>query len=85
MIVAYLKSIIKLKNKSTGDKFLALILLNSLMRTKNAAFLKIFEEKMLRRLYIIHTKKTKDPAILEYSDPKFKDKQAAHKFHKLLR
>ena len=85
MIIAYLKSIIKIKNKSTGDKFLALILLNSLMRSKNLPFLKIFEEKMLQRLYIIMTKRGKEPAILEYSESKLQDKQAAQKFHKLLR
>ena len=85
MIIAYLKSIIKVKNKPTGDKFLALILLNSLMRTKNVDFLKKFEEKILQRLYIIVTKKGKELAILEYSDLHLKDKQAAQKFHKLLR
>lgn len=85
MIVAYLKSILKVKERSTGDKFLALILLNSLMRTKNAAFLKIFDEKLLQRLYIIQTKRGKVPAILEYSNPNLQDNQAAQKFHKLLR
>lgn len=84
-MVAYLKSIIKVKTRSTGDKFLTLILLNSLMRTKNQEFLKVFEEKILQRLYIIVTKRGKELAILEYSNPKLRDKSAAQKFHKLLR
>lgn len=85
MIIAYLKSIIKVKERGTGDKFLALILLNSLMRTKSKTFLKIFEEKMLQRLYIITTKKGKEEAILEYTNESPKNKEAAQKFHKLLR
>ena len=85
MVVAYLKSIIKLKTRPTGDKFLALVLLNSLMRSKSPGFLKLFEEKVLQRLYIIATKRGKDLAILEYSDPRLRDKTAAQKFHKLLR
>jgi hypothetical protein len=74
-----------MKDKGTGDKFLALILLNSLMRTKSKSFLKVFEEKMLQRLYIITTKKGKHEAILEYTNESPPDKEAAQKFHKLLR
>ena len=76
----------KMKNRSTGDKFLALVLLNSLMRTMSKKLLDAIDKKVLQRLYLIAAKDKKTrTAILDYSEPKLKDKEAAGKFHTLLK
>ena len=76
----------KVKDRHTGDKFLSLILMNSLMKTKNKEFLDAVEKKMLKRLSIVATKDRKTlKHILDYSNPKLKDPMAAKKFHTLLK
>lgn len=79
----------KSKEKHTGDKFLALMLSNSLMRTHNGIFLSWIEKKLLQRLYIVAAKeKSQGPRapkpILDYSNTNFKDVEASKKFHILL-
>jgi hypothetical protein len=84
ILVSYLKSIIKSKERIVGDKFLALVMINSLMRSKDSEFLSIVDKKLLQRLYIISATEKK-LGILEYSKETVKDKPAAMRFHRLLK
>lgn len=84
MLVSYIKMIIKDKERIVGDKFLALVMLNSLMRSKNIEFLSLVDKKLSQRLYMIHATEKK-LGINEYSNEKVKDKPAAMRFHHLLK
>lgn len=73
-----------MKTRHTGDKFLALIIMNSLMRTKNKDYITVVDKKILQRLYVIAAGSKGPNGILSYSDKKFQDKEAAAKFNLLL-
>ena len=84
LLVTYLKTIIKNKERIVGDKFLALMMINSLMRTKDSEFLSIVDKKLVPRLYIICVNEKK-LGIMDYSNEKVKDRPAAMRFHRLLK
>ena len=85
LMVMYLKALIKDLSKGTGDKFLCLMVLNSLMRSNHQGLLQALEVKLLRRLYIILSPQNRQRGIGEYSSTDFYDKQAAKMFYQLLK
>lgn len=86
MIVYVIKGLMKSPKESVGNKFLALMLLNSLMRTKDKEFLELVGNHMLDRLKKIAEKPTKFEGLKEFTDPKtdLTKSREAQKFYYLL-
>lgn len=85
LLVIYLKSIFKNEGIHMGNKFLGLVLLNSLMRTHNQFLLNAVEVKLLRRLYIMASSHNANKRTPRYSQLKATEKKCAEMFHHLLR
>lgn len=85
LLVIYLKTIFKDPSQSVGNKFLALVLLNSLMRTRNQFLLSAVEAKLLRRLYIIISSQKGNKRGNDFSQTRSIDRKCAEMFQHLLR
>jgi hypothetical protein len=84
MILSHIKTTVKNPNVVVGNKFLALMLLNSLMRTKNKQFLGYIDEYFLPRLMKI-AKENKDyKGLNAFCQGDISNSREAHKFYHLL-
>ena len=75
-----------MKNKTldVGNKFLALMLLNSLMRTQDKPFLECFDKYFLDRLRKIAKDNKNFDGLQEFSNKPLNKSREAHKFYYLL-
>lgn len=82
LLVIYLKAVLKDPGRCPGDKYLCLVLLNSLMRSENEFLLRAVDSKLLRRLYLLLAA---EEGVLKHSKKRPEDRKGAAMFQQLLR
>lgn len=85
MIVFKLKQKIKDKKEKVGNKFLALMLLNSLMRTEDKPFLDEVSSSVLKRLKLMAKNNQNHKGLNEFTDGDLSKSEEAKKFYYLLK
>lgn len=84
MILLHIKKSVKDPKVPVGNKFLSLLLLNSLMRSKNKQFLGYVDGYVLDRLKAFAKNHQKFKGLNEYCDGDISKDPEAAKFYHLL-
>lgn len=86
MVIAVIKSLMKSPKEPVGNKFLGLMFLNTLMRTKDKEFLGLVSDHILDRLKKIAERPKNCEGLKEFTDPKtnLAKSREAQKFYQLL-